>query len=190
MKLKTGMLFLDERGGGYSDEGPYICFNIFEYRENLDNGAGGIYCQDEKPTDYKWSFPKEKFLLQKVPDEIMFSFKHGSYGFNIQKSKLEKCSSPTEIIQNSDFRHVTQKDVADAVKLTEIKTIEQIKENWDFIKSGNFNTTIAETVFNSIGVKVSPCVNGEIGIWTLGLYSGFFNNINVIENKLFKGNHA
>ncbi len=189
MKCEDGQIFIDKTGGGSDGNGNnFLSFSMFEYDSSLKNGAGRIYNQDGSKTYYFWAHPSEPGLCENLPEDILYSFRHGTWHFSINEKIAGKCDNNIDIIEYSDFKYISISDVDEAKILSGISTIEEVKKHWKLIKTKP-TIKIIMMCFDHIGAKINPCQNGEIGIWSLMVSGAFHENINIIEAKLFDAEH-
>lgn len=168
---------------GY-DKPKYKSFSMFEYRKNEEYGKGFRYLTSGKEIYYKWARPEESQLFEKVPKDIMFSFRHGTSDFRIEVDKFNKDMTVLEIVRASDFKYVKQEEVDAAVIIGNIKNLSDIKKHWQLMDKYGFSPFVIEECLKAIGIKIPPVINGEIGIHTMMLHRSFSAAFKKIESKL------
>lgn len=184
MNPKTGDIFLDSDGWESEDGIQRTRFCLFEFHEGEEYGKGFIYSEGGMPTYYFWAKPEESMLVENIPDDILFSFQHGSNRFTAPDSL--KTNDPIELIRNSDFKYVTQEEVGKARMMEGIMRIEEVRDNWSFILSMYPRITIKIMVLclEGINVKIPPMVNGELGIQMMEIMMLFRKNFAVIDTMM------
>lgn len=186
-KFKTGDLFVSYRGGGCSSDGaPYNTYSIFEYREGNENGLGFAYNIDGDSYSYYWARPSDGCKLLDISDEIMFSFKHGSSDFNVDRDLVKDDSTADELLKMSNFKMVSEESVEKAKFVSSKKTIEDIAENWDKIMEYGYTYNIAKTCMDYVGANFGGVVNGEIGIYAMTVMGVFEEGKDVIKDLIFE----
>lgn len=183
-EFTTGDIFVEETGWIWKDSKNYTLFKLFEYRENNEHGKGFQYSKGGESYSHFWAYPKEDRKFKNIPNDIMFSFRHGSDSFCVDKDVVDSCETIEDLIRASDFKFVSQDEI-DAAKLSEsIKSIGDVKQNWEHIKKHGANYLIAEICLKEIGATIPPVINGEIGIHATMLLNGFYRYFDHIEEKL------
>lgn len=174
-------LYLEKTGIQYINNKEHIAVVLFE--KSNEKGSGIRYTQSGKPYNYFWANPKEENRIHPIPEDILFSFKHGSCEFVIEKDKISANITNEQLIRLSSFRFINSEEINIYKKLENIINIEQIKENWSFIKNNGFTDIIMGLCLKEIGVTCPAPFNGEIGIHYLMIRNIFLSNINKIEKS-------
>ena len=185
--FKTGDIFIERTGGSYCCGVEYINFNLFEYDEAENNGAGVRYSSNGDRYIYHWAYPKKDCLFKRIPKDILYSFHHGFNSFNIEKSKFEESKNIEDIIRNSDYVPVLKKDVEIAKIASSVKTFEDVCRNWEKLQSGMY-LNVMTICLNHIGIKEPHVRNGEIGIAAIETIHLFLDYYLAINNEVRKYN--
>lgn len=183
MEFKTGDIFCDATGSYGDGKGNwYTLVDIFEYDEEADCGEGFRYSGSGEKYGYYWACPKKEKLVTNIPDDILYSFKHGSYDFKILESEFKRLNNWIEIIKKSDFKYISKGDVQISSIMEGIENIGDVRDNWDMIKKYGVSPKVAMICLEAIGGKIPPIHNGEIGIHALDMMMYFHKYFDHIES--------
>ncbi len=108
----TGDIFIQWAGTRLANGKSYTKFRLFEYRENEKHGKGFQYYTSGKSYGYTWAYPQNEYKFQNIPDDIDFSFKHGSHSFYVEDALLTGNETFEEVIRLSDFNFITRVGVS------------------------------------------------------------------------------
>lgn len=173
-KLETGDIFLDSTGLEFSDGKEFTRYSMFEYREGEEYGKGFVYSVGGISTYYFWAKPEQCILLETIPEDILFSFRHGSNQFKIAIEEKFKAQDAIDLIRRSDFQYVTQAQVDVAQKMEAITTLDDVIENWEFIKrEGPPPFSVMILCLEAVSQKVPQCINGELGIQMMQIFGQY-----------------
>ena len=182
--FKTGDIFVSATGSKNESGQSFTGFSMFEYREDGDNGEGFRYSPSGISYGYFWAYPSKDSLFKDIPEEIFYSFKHGSHNFYVEDRRLKECKTIADIVSFSDIKIVTIDDVNIASVIEDIKDIEGIKINWGTISKHGITPLIAKLCLIELGAKIPPVINGEIGLHSYMLIEAFHANKEMIKEKL------
>lgn len=179
-----GDIFIHNSGGIVGQGKSFTIFSIFEYRENQEYGLGFHYTPAGNDASYFWAHPEESSHFENVPEDILFSFKHGTHSFHVDKEIIPECNDLEALIRASDFNFVKQGDI-EIAKITEnIKNIDDVRRNWGHINKYGVSYRAAEICFVELGIAIPPVYNGEIGIHCMMIMDHFKRHQAKIEIAL------
>lgn len=183
-QFQTGDIFFSETGWKGDDGGGSTHFKLFEYRADGEPGQGFQYSRGGKMYPHFWAWPKEENRFINIPEDVLFSFKHGTSSFYVDDKIVPECETIHELISASDFKFVSQCSADLAAIIEGIDTIEKVKENWLLIKTRGTSILIAQICLAEVGIRVPQVYNGEIGVHSLTLLQAFVDNLPHIEEAL------
>ncbi len=110
MKPKTGAIFVGATGSVFENGVNCISYKMFEFDENADQGQGIIYLEDGTRTRYSYAWPDESILIEGIPEDILYSFRHGSRAFLISDEKKAQAENVVDLIRQSNFHFIKTPD--------------------------------------------------------------------------------
>lgn len=110
-------------GGKYSDGKSYTRFKIFDFEEGEQDGEGFQYSLSGERYGHWWCHTESSKEIKNIPEDVEFSFHHGSSGFFVLDEDIKNCETFEELLSKSDFEFVTKKEVEDAKKRKEAKNV-------------------------------------------------------------------
>ena len=183
-EIKHGDIFISASGFQSSGREQRTTYSMFEYDALLDKGDGRIYNPVGEPMSYKWAYPKVENRFDNVPEDILFSFQHGTWRFSAPES-VSPDDGLENLIRNSDFKFVTKEYVDLSKEMVSVETVEDVRNLWPMLKKHNLaNVGIASICLEAMGLEILPPRNGEIGIHSMMILATFTDNVEAIEKQL------
>jgi hypothetical protein len=181
---KMKKIYYCATGSKCSDGKSYTDFKLFDFEDGEEKGKGFQYSVSGERYGHWWCHTESSEEIGKVSEEIVFSFRHGSSSFYVLDEDVKERKTFIDLIEKSDFKFVTKQEIEDSRKRDTIKTIEDIKENWDFLDNVGFGLNQAKICLENVGFKIPAPVNGEIGILAYQIMSTFSANKDKIKELL------
>lgn len=181
---KHGDIFISAGMIGFSGDETTRTYRMFEFREGEETGKGFFYTPSGKSTYYFWARPSESVLFENVPDDILYSFQHGSNEFTLNDKQGAPNLATEDYIRMSDFKFVTPEDIEKAKRVEAIETFDQVIFEWEFIKAGNHSVRIMILCLQALCVKIPECQNGELGLQMLNIMELYKANLPMIDSMI------
>lgn len=179
-------IYFEETGWAALEEGPRVELTAYvSPKEHSDGYEGYEYDMCGKRHPFEWVNPDEArvFDSSELPEEMLYSFKHGVNEFTVEESKARDYKL-TDLKYDKVDRKKIQSTMKGVKLIDGCKTLDDVYDVWvKYIKDAYMPFVFVQKGLAIIGHAEQPMVNGELGFYGMANSLRFYE---IMTNEYYK----